>query len=164
MSTCNIFSLILVLKRLTSLHSAVPPTFRRRSADVPPTCHIGDPDDSVKNNGSLDTSSSKPVVYLLFLVNFLKFLARPTSTQEKHWQRHGRTETNEDDRNNGKAYNGKTYNGNAYNGNAYNGNAYKGNAYNSNAYNGSAYKGYTYDGNAYVGQPRHGGYTSVTGR
>ena len=36
MSTCNIFSLILVLKRLTSLHSAVPPTFRRRSADVPP--------------------------------------------------------------------------------------------------------------------------------
>ena len=36
MSTCNIFSLILVLKLSTSLHSAVPPTFLLRSADVPP--------------------------------------------------------------------------------------------------------------------------------
>ena len=35
MSTCNIFSLMIVLKRLTSLHSAVPPTFRRRPADLP---------------------------------------------------------------------------------------------------------------------------------
>ena len=39
MSTCNIFSLILVLKRLTfHRHSADgPPTVRRRSADGPPT-------------------------------------------------------------------------------------------------------------------------------
>ena len=49
------------------------PTFCRRSAAVSPTCHIGDPDNSVKNNGSLDTFSSKPVVYLLVLVNYLKF-------------------------------------------------------------------------------------------
>ena len=34
---CNIFSLILVLKRLRSIHSYVPPTVRRRSAAVPPT-------------------------------------------------------------------------------------------------------------------------------
>ena len=39
MSTCNIISLILVLKRLTSLHSAIPPTVHRRSAAVLPTCH-----------------------------------------------------------------------------------------------------------------------------
>ena len=58
----------------------VPITVRRRSAAVLPTCHIGDPDNSVKNNGSLDTSSSKPGVYLLVLVNHLKFSALPTST------------------------------------------------------------------------------------
>jgi hypothetical protein len=37
MSTCNIVSLILVLKLSTSLHFAVPPKFRRRSADDLPT-------------------------------------------------------------------------------------------------------------------------------
>ena len=38
LSYWNVFSLILVLKQLTSLHSAdVPPTVHRRSANVPPT-------------------------------------------------------------------------------------------------------------------------------
>ena len=48
--------------------------FRRRSNAVPSTCHIGDPDDSVKNNGSLDISSSKPTIR-----KDSEALGRPTS-------------------------------------------------------------------------------------
>ena len=51
MSTSNKVSLILVLKLSTSLHSAVPPTVRRRSAAVPPTCHkIKNPSLNLKNS------------------------------------------------------------------------------------------------------------------
>ena len=91
MSTCNIFSLILVLKQFTSLHSAdVPPTFHQRSTDILTPFHhfakLVTP--TIKSNfvkcwDSESHFSSKPVVYLLFLVNFLKLLAPPTSTQEK---------------------------------------------------------------------------------
>ena len=86
MSTRNIFSLILVLKLSTSLHFAVPPTFRRRSADGLPTFRRRSV--AVRRLATLVTPtiksnflkrwdgkfhfSSKPGVYLRVLVNYLK--------------------------------------------------------------------------------------------